>query len=193
MTTTENYDQFSINMRLTQTTELALVGILIVYIAFTPGLQVVRNLLSTPVGKAVALGLIVYVWKYVSALIALLLVVSFVRCASMREGVDSTLTPPPEMKCPEGSAPISTKPGKCSKVGTDGSVMEVDMISSTPTPPPPSGPPPTQPAPPAMPAQHTGGAPLTVPSPPPPPPSTPPPVTESFTPDMSGGLGGAPF
>lgn len=68
-------------MKLTRTTEWALIVALIAYIAFTPGIQAVKTILATPLGKAAALGLIVYVWKFVSPVIALLLIISFLRCA----------------------------------------------------------------------------------------------------------------
>ena len=68
-------------MKLTRTTEWGLVAALIAYIAFTPGFEVVKRMLATPVGKAVALAGIVFVWKSVSAIVALLLTISFMRCA----------------------------------------------------------------------------------------------------------------
>ena len=92
-------------MRISQRTEWILVAALIVYIAFTPGVQAVRDLLSTGVGKAIYLGAVVGAWKFVSPLVAILLVVNFVRCASMREFMEngsttSTTTPPPNTYCP---------------------------------------------------------------------------------------------
>jgi hypothetical protein len=68
-------------MKLARNTEWAVIGALILYIAFTPGFRVIKDLLATPVGKALALGAIVYVWKYVSPIIAILLTISFMRCA----------------------------------------------------------------------------------------------------------------
>jgi len=69
-------------MKLTRNTEWAIIGALILYIAFTPGIQLVKDVLAKPLGKAAALGLIVYVWKFVSPIIAILLTISFVRCAT---------------------------------------------------------------------------------------------------------------
>ena len=90
-------------MRLSATTEWIVIGVLILYIAFTPGIPVVRQFLSTPVGKAVGLAAVVYVWKYVSEPVALLLTVNFVRCAGMREYlVDMPPTSMSEKNCPEG-------------------------------------------------------------------------------------------
>lgn len=68
-------------MKLTRKTEWVVIAVLIAYIAFTPGFQVVKQALATPVGKAVALAAIVYVWKSVSAIVAVLLAISFMRCA----------------------------------------------------------------------------------------------------------------
>jgi len=68
-------------MKLTRNTEWALIAALIVYIAFTPGFRVVKDILATPLGKAAALAAIVYVWKFVSPIVAILLTVSFLRCA----------------------------------------------------------------------------------------------------------------
>jgi hypothetical protein len=75
-------------MKLTKTTELALVGGLILYIVFTPGFPVALRILGTPIGSIAALLGIVYVWKNVSALVALLLTILFVKCTrmAMREG-----------------------------------------------------------------------------------------------------------
>lgn len=84
-------------MKLSGRNEWIAIAALIAYIALLPGFQVVRDLLSTGVGKAVGLAAVVYVWKYVSEPVALLLLVSFLRCASMREGMEN---PEPELHCP---------------------------------------------------------------------------------------------
>ena len=68
-------------MKLTRNTEWGIIIALVAYLAFTPGFQVVKDILATPIGKAAALLVIVYVWKYVSAVIALLLLVGYIRCA----------------------------------------------------------------------------------------------------------------
>lgn len=67
-------------MKLSQKTEWIVVGVLIVYIAFVQPIPAIQDALATSVGKAVALLGIVYVWKYVSAIVAVLLAVAFVRC-----------------------------------------------------------------------------------------------------------------
>lgn len=69
-------------MKLNQRTEWALIIALIAYLAFTPGFQLIRDILSNPVGKAAALLGIVYVWKKVSAILAVLLALGYLRCAS---------------------------------------------------------------------------------------------------------------
>lgn len=68
-------------MKLSPKNEWIVVAILIAYLAFTPGFQIVKDILANPVGKALALAGIVYVWKYVSAVIALLLLIGYMRCA----------------------------------------------------------------------------------------------------------------
>lgn len=95
-------------MRISQKTEWAIIAVLIAYIAFTPGFQAVRQFLSTGAGKAIGLAAVVAVWKYVSPIVAVLLAVNFVRCASMREYMENPPTadsssPPPPMNthCPE--------------------------------------------------------------------------------------------
>lgn len=166
-------------MRLTQTQEWALVAALIAYIAFTPGFWTVRSFLSTTVGKVIGLAVIVYVWKYVSALVALLLTISFIRCAGMREGVDATMS-----SCPPGAMAIADQPGKCRM--SDGTIVTATAPSSTP---------PVTPPPPATTTPPPAAASPTVPSPPPPTlPSMP--TMESFTPfmdqDKAGGCSFSP-
>ena len=68
-------------MKLTRTTEWTLIGLLIVYIAFAPGFTLVREMLSSPLGKAIALAGIVAVWKFVSPILSILLVVLYLKCA----------------------------------------------------------------------------------------------------------------
>lgn len=68
-------------MKLTRKTEWVLITALIVYIAFIPRVQAVKDILATGLGKAAALAAIVYVWKSGSAILAILLVVAFLRCA----------------------------------------------------------------------------------------------------------------
>lgn len=81
-------------MKLAQNTEWIVIAVLITYISFTNGFPVVRDVLKTGLGKAAALAFIVYVWKYVSPVIALLIAINFVRCASWNvwEGLETPLT-----------------------------------------------------------------------------------------------------
>lgn len=164
-------------MRISQTQETLVIAVLIAYIAFTNGFWPVRSFLSTSIGKVVGLVVVVGVWKQVSPVVALLLAISFVRCAGMREGVDDTLSKSP---CPPDSVMIPDQPGKCRK--TDGTVVDSTV-------PPPSMAPPSA-APPA-----TAAPPPTTP-PPPPPPATPPMTMEQFTPftkeDSAGGCSFSP-
>jgi hypothetical protein len=68
-------------MKLARNTEWAIIAALIAYIAFTPGFRIVKDTLATPLGKAAALAAIVYIWKSVSPIVAILLTISFLRCA----------------------------------------------------------------------------------------------------------------
>lgn len=125
-------------MRISQQTEWALVAVLVAYIAFTPGFPVVRQFLSTGVGKAIGLAVVVATWKYLSPLVALLLAVNFVRCASMREYADdASMQPSP---CPENHT-LDVKDGKC-KNNTTGEAAPTSPTPSpsatVPLPPPPS-------------------------------------------------------
>lgn len=70
-------------MKLARNTEWTIVAVLIAYIAFAPGFAMVRDMLASPIGKAAALAGIVYVWKTVSPLIAVLLVVLYLKCTRM--------------------------------------------------------------------------------------------------------------
>lgn len=74
-------------MKLARNTEWTVVGLLIAYIAFAPGFPMVRDMLASPIGKAVALAGIVYVWKTINPLIAVLLVVLYLKCTRMTMNV----------------------------------------------------------------------------------------------------------
>ena len=147
-------------MRISQKTEWALVAVLILYTAFTSGLQPVRQMLSTGVGKAVGLAAIVATWKYVSPLVALLLTVDFVRCATLREGLenasdskDSASSAPPNTYCPEN---YKFDNGQCKSKTSDQTIPATVCLagqtwdgtkcqgSSSASAPPPTTPPPSQ-------------------------------------------------
>lgn len=90
-------------MKLSRPVEFTVIGVLIAYIAFAPRMGIFQTILATPVGKALALVGIVYVWKFVSAAVALLLAIMFVRCAgggmTVWEGLEM---PQAKCTCPEG-------------------------------------------------------------------------------------------
>lgn len=82
-----------------QTTEWIVIAGLIVYLSFMRPLPVLRDLLSSPIGKAGALAGIVYVGKFISAPIAGLLLVAYARCVSTSiEGMTTQ-----SCTCPTGS------------------------------------------------------------------------------------------
>lgn len=91
---------------LSSNTEMVVVGALIVYIASGFRLQPLHQLLSTFVGKALALAGIIYVHKKLSCPVALLLVIAYLRCcANSWEGFTTpTTTVAPTVTCPEGYA-----------------------------------------------------------------------------------------
>lgn len=84
-------------MKLTGTKEWIVIGILVLFIAFGSSMGPLRQLLSSPIGKALALGAIIFVWKTVSKPVALLLLVLVLKCGSFRE----SMTGGPN--CPTGS------------------------------------------------------------------------------------------
>ena len=127
--------------------EMIAVGLLILYLAFVPGLQVIRDLLSTSVGKAAALAGIVYVHKKVSCSLALLLVVGYLRC--MMNSWEGFTTPTsvvqPTCTCPDGYAydavskeckPTSSMSGS---VPPEATTPSVGAPASMPAPPGPMG------------------------------------------------------
>jgi len=111
--------------------EWIVVGVLIAYLAFVPSLQIVRDLLATPIGKALGLAGIVYVYKYVSCPAALLLVIAYVRCSrSSWEGFTTpSTTVQPTCTCPDGYAYDSVSK-ECKPTSS--------MSGSVPPPPEPS-------------------------------------------------------
>lgn len=84
-------------MKLTGTKEWIVIGVLVVFIAFGGSMGPLRQLLSSPIGKALALGAIIFVWKTVSKPVALLLLVVVLKCGSFREFMTSG------PNCPTGS------------------------------------------------------------------------------------------
>jgi uncharacterized membrane protein YfbV (UPF0208 family) len=76
-------------MKLAGNVELAVVAALVGLIAFMP--KMLSVLVSSPVGKALAFGLVAWLWKQHNELVALMLAVALVKAAPGYEGVDSTL------------------------------------------------------------------------------------------------------
>jgi hypothetical protein len=87
-------------MKLSQSTEYAVLAVLIVYLAFMKPFQFLREMVATPIGKVLALSGIVYVWKFVSPVVAGLLLVVYARCAgsTIMEGMENE----EKCKCPTG-------------------------------------------------------------------------------------------
>jgi hypothetical protein len=83
-------------MKLSGNVELAVVVALVGLIAFMP--RLLSPFVSSPIGKAVAFGLVAYLWKQHNELVALLLTAALLKAAPAYEGVDSTLKKPEEKK-----------------------------------------------------------------------------------------------
>lgn len=83
-------------MRVSQNTEYAIVGALIVYSVFMPSFSIVRQLFSSSVGVALGVALVYWVAKTVSVPLALVVLVAVVRSSSaiLREHLDCTECPP---------------------------------------------------------------------------------------------------
>ncbi len=101
-------------MSLSQRNEWIAVGAMILYIAFVPTIPMVRDFLGSPVGKAVGLAAIVYVWKFVSEPVSLLLIVALLRSGAIREFADDpSMKPAVTQHCEAGYE--LTKDKKCKK------------------------------------------------------------------------------
>lgn len=90
---------------LTGRNEWIAIGALIAWIAFVPCPYAMKQFFATPLGKVVALGAVIYAWKYVSCPVAILLLVAFLRSGAIREYLEAAtgVTPPTEgnnFKCP---------------------------------------------------------------------------------------------
>lgn len=87
---------------LTGRNEWIAIAALIVYIAFVPCPYQMKQFFSSPIGKIIALGSVIYAWKFVSVPVALLLLVAFLRSGAIREYLEGEtgMTPP--------TAPVST-------------------------------------------------------------------------------------
>jgi hypothetical protein len=93
-------------MMLTGRNEWIAIAALILYIAFIPCPGVMTAFFSSSIGKMVALGVIVYVLKYVSIPVAILMLVAVDRKGALREYLEGEtgMTPPAmstDFKCPD--------------------------------------------------------------------------------------------
>ena len=88
---------------LTGRNEWIAIAALILYIAFIPCPGVMTAFFSSSIGKMVALGVIVYVLKYVSIPVAILMLVAVDRKGALREYMEDMTPPASEgnnFKCP---------------------------------------------------------------------------------------------
>ena len=90
-------------MKLTGNVELAVVALLVGLISFMPSM--LSPFVSSQVGKAVAFGLVAWLWKQHNELVALLLAVALLKAAPAYE--HATDMPPPKKE----SAPPHQKAG----------------------------------------------------------------------------------
>lgn len=72
-------------MTLTGRNEWIVIGALILWIAFVPCPYQMKQFFASPIGKVLALGGVIYVWKFVSMPVAVLLLVAFLRSGAIRE------------------------------------------------------------------------------------------------------------
>jgi hypothetical protein len=154
-------------MLLSGRNEWIAVAALIAYVSLVPCPYAMKEFFSSVLGKIVALGAVVYAWKYISQLVAVLLLVAFLRSGALREFLDeSGMAPPTETdyKCPDEFM-YSMDKKMCTK-GTetrapdckDSSMMwdssKGSCVPKSPTPPPSSGGPPGGTTPGAMAAKN---------------------------------------
>lgn len=195
-------------MKLARNTEWAVIGALILYIAFTPGIRVVKDILATPLGKALGLGLIVYVWKFVSPIIAILLTISFMRCAKwnvweMFSGAEAACTcensaaiwDPQSKTCKDTSGNVAGPVKTCTCAngytwdgGEKGTKQCVPVTSDQPPVPPPENPTGEALAK-AIPSEIAPLPPPPTPNPPPPAPAATTPTTAPTTTETFMGIG----
>ena len=91
-------------MMLSGRNEWIAIALLIVYIAFVPCPYAMKEFFGTPIGKVVALGAVVYAWKYVSMPVSILLLVAFLRSGAIREYLDETGLTPGSVPTPSTAA-----------------------------------------------------------------------------------------
>jgi len=194
-------------MKLSGQKEWLVIGALIVYIAFFPPFEPIRQALKTSIGKAAMLAAIVYTWKYWSPLVALLFAINYLRCAGggniweMFSGAEAHCTcagkdfvfDPATKKCMKGEEEGAVVACNCAAgYAWDVTKKECVVNSGTQPPVPPSGGAP-MPTPPettntAAPAVSTGPVTSTAPA------TTPGAAQETVntTPSTSEGFGSGP-
>ena len=161
-------------MRLSQQNEWIAIGALIAYISLVPCPYAMKEFFSSAVGKIVALSAVVFVWKYVSELLAVLVLVAFLRSGAVREYLDN-----PTPTCGVGQT-MDSATGKCKDMPSVPNTMAPTsqvVLTAPPTAPgPPGGSTPGGAAA-AMSALNQGGV----------------PSVESFSPKEDNRMGGSPF
>jgi len=82
-------------MRLSTKNEWIAVGLLSLYIAFAPHMPMMRDFMATAVGRLSAMASVIFTWKYVSELVAVLLAIIYLRCmlSPVWEGLAMPATP----------------------------------------------------------------------------------------------------
>lgn len=123
-------------MRVSQNTELAIVGALIVYTVFLPSIPMVRSLLSSSVGVAAGIALVYWVAKTVSLPLSLVVLVAVIRSSSavIREHMDCE-------ECPDSTWSFDGVTKMCKKQGSS------ELVPPTCGAKPPSVSPPLSPTP----------------------------------------------
>jgi hypothetical protein len=136
-------------MRLSTKNEWIVVGLLSLYVAFVPQIPMAREFMSTGIGRLSAMASVIFTWKYVSELVAVLLAIVYIRCmvSPIWEGLEmppTTVMPPTVASVapvsaatttmtaapttmPPPSAAVSTAPITIAGAGT--------AMSTTPAPP----------------------------------------------------------
>lgn len=85
------------------------IGVLLVWIAFVPCPPAMKEFYATPLGKLVAFGAVVYAWKFLSPIVAVLLLVAILRSGSIREFLDETGVAPTNFKCEDTFVYVADK------------------------------------------------------------------------------------
>ena len=107
------------------------IALLILYIAFVPAPYAIKEFIGTPIGKVIALGAVIYAWKYVSMPVSILLLVAFLRSGAIREYLDESgvTAPSNNYKCADGFTYVTEKK-MCTK-GDESKMPECTEAGST--------------------------------------------------------------